>query len=120
MKDAKSLLLDLLAAIPDGKRVASLFADDEAVELPFLYSVGIEPRCEDHAAMEGFYDSSNNFIPTSHSSPKIRTSLLRLRTISSPSTPRIRRPRRLGGASTICLPRVSLRQTEKSSCFGCH
>jgi hypothetical protein len=26
MKDAKSLLLDVLAAIPDGKRVASLFA----------------------------------------------------------------------------------------------
>jgi hypothetical protein len=30
MKDAKSLLLDVLAAIPDGKRVASLFADDGA------------------------------------------------------------------------------------------
>jgi hypothetical protein len=36
MKDAKSLLLKLLAAIPDGEKIAPLFAEDGVVELPFL------------------------------------------------------------------------------------
>ena len=63
MNDAKSLLLDVLAAIPDGKKVAALFADDGAVELPFLYSVGIESRYEGHAAIEGFYDLVRHLYP---------------------------------------------------------
>jgi hypothetical protein len=120
MKDAKSLLLAVLAAIPDGKKVASLFADDGAVELPFLHSVGIEPRYGATQQSKGSTISSNNFIPTSRSSPKIRTSSLRLRTKFSPSTPRTRRPQRQGGASTICLPRALLRKAEKSSCLGNH
>ena len=56
MTDAKSLLLEVLAAIPDGKKVAPLFAEDGVVELPFLHSVGIEPRYEGRAAIAGFYD----------------------------------------------------------------
>jgi hypothetical protein len=44
MKDAKSLLLEVLAAIPDGEKIAPLFAEDGVAELPFLHSVGIEPR----------------------------------------------------------------------------
>jgi hypothetical protein len=44
MKDAKSLLLEALAAIPDGEKVALLLAEDGVVDLPFLQSVGIEPR----------------------------------------------------------------------------
>jgi hypothetical protein len=44
MKDAKSLLPEVLATIPDGEKVGSLFAADGVVELPFLHSVGIEPR----------------------------------------------------------------------------
>ena len=63
MKNAKSLLLEVLAAIPDGKKVASLFAEDGAVELPFLYSVGIEPRYEGHAAIEGFYGLVKQLYP---------------------------------------------------------
>jgi hypothetical protein len=54
MKDAKSLLLEVLAAIPDGKKVAPLFAEDGVVELPFLHSLGIEPRYEGRAAIAGF------------------------------------------------------------------
>ena len=45
MKEAKSLLLEVFAAIPDGVKVAPLFAEDGVVELPFLHSVGIQrPR----------------------------------------------------------------------------
>jgi hypothetical protein len=44
MKDSKTLLLDYLASIRDPERAASLFADDGAFELPFLRSLGVEPR----------------------------------------------------------------------------
>ncbi|MEA2260242.1 MAG: uncharacterized protein QOJ51_3067, partial [Acidobacteriaceae bacterium] len=39
--DAKTLLLEFLAAITHGQDAAALFAEDGAVELPFLHSVGI-------------------------------------------------------------------------------
>jgi hypothetical protein len=51
MKHAKSLLLEVLAAIPAGEKVAPLFAEDGVVELPFLHSVGIEPRYKGRAAI---------------------------------------------------------------------
>ena len=44
MKDSKALLLQYLASIRDPERAASLFADDGAFELPFLRSLGVEPR----------------------------------------------------------------------------
>ena len=44
MKDSKTLLLDYLASIRDAERAASLFADDGVFELPFLRSLGVEPR----------------------------------------------------------------------------
>jgi hypothetical protein len=44
MKGAKSRLLEVLAAIQDGEKIAPFFAADGVVELPFLHSVGIEPR----------------------------------------------------------------------------
>jgi hypothetical protein len=54
MTGAKPLLLEVLAVIPDGKTVAPLFAEDGVVELPFLHSVGIEPRYEGRPAIAGF------------------------------------------------------------------
>lgn len=39
MTDAKTLLLSVLSAIPDGEKVAGLFAEDGVVELPFLISL---------------------------------------------------------------------------------
>ncbi|SDR58588.1 hypothetical protein SAMN05519103_06162 [Rhizobiales bacterium GAS113] len=51
MKDAKSLLLEDLATIPDGEKVAPLLAEDGVAEPPFLHSVGIEPRCKGRAAI---------------------------------------------------------------------
>jgi hypothetical protein len=46
-----------LAVIPDGEKVASLFAEDGVVELPFLHSIGIEPRNKGRAAIAGFMAS---------------------------------------------------------------
>jgi hypothetical protein len=57
MKEAKSLLLLVFAAIPDGEKVAPLFAEDGLVDLPFLHSVGIEPRDKARAAIAGFMTS---------------------------------------------------------------
>src|SRR6476646_5761148 len=44
MKDSKTLLLEYLASVRDPERAASLFAEDGAFELPFLRSLGVEPR----------------------------------------------------------------------------
>jgi hypothetical protein len=44
MKDSKTLLLEYLASVRDPERAASLFAEDEAFELPFLRSLGVEPQ----------------------------------------------------------------------------
>ena len=44
MKDSKALLLEYLASVRDPERAASLFANDGAFELPFLRSLGVEPR----------------------------------------------------------------------------
>jgi GNAT superfamily N-acetyltransferase len=44
MQDSKSLLLDYLASVRDPERAASLFAEDGVFELPFLRSLGVEPR----------------------------------------------------------------------------
>jgi uncharacterized protein len=63
MKDAKSLLLEVLAAIPDGEKVALLFAEDGVVDLPFLHSVGVEPRYKGRAAIAGFYDVVKQLYP---------------------------------------------------------
>jgi hypothetical protein len=63
MRDAKSLLLELLAAIPDGEKLAPLFAEDGVVELPFLHSVGIEPGYKGRAAIAGFYDVVKQLDP---------------------------------------------------------
>jgi len=44
MKDSKALLLEYLASVRDPQRAASLFAEDGVFELPFLRSLGVEPR----------------------------------------------------------------------------
>src|SRR5216683_7988911 len=44
MKDAKTLLLEFLAAVTHGQDAGALFAEDGALELPFLHSVGIPWR----------------------------------------------------------------------------
>src|SRR6266481_5454343 len=51
MKDAKTLLLEFLAAVTGGQNAAALFAEDGAVELPFLHSVGIPWRHQGRQAI---------------------------------------------------------------------
>jgi hypothetical protein len=51
MTDAKTLLLEFLAAVTHGQDAAALFADDGALELPFLYSVGIPWRHQGRQAI---------------------------------------------------------------------
>ena len=56
MTDAKTLLLDLLAVIPDGDKSAALFAEDGVLELPFLHDVGIPTRQVGPTAIKNFYN----------------------------------------------------------------
>jgi uncharacterized protein len=44
MKDSKALMLEYLTSVRDPERAASLFAEDGVLELPFLRSLGVEPR----------------------------------------------------------------------------
>ena len=44
MKDSKTLLLEYLTAIRNPELAASLFAEDGALELPFLRSIGVGAR----------------------------------------------------------------------------
>ena len=63
MTGAKELLLETLAAIPDGRKVASLFAEDGVIELPFLQSVGIGWRYQGHQSIAEFYDVVKQLYP---------------------------------------------------------
>jgi ketosteroid isomerase-like protein len=56
MNEAKKLLLELLAVIPDGTKAAALFAEDGVLELPFLHTVGVPPRHQGREAIKQFYD----------------------------------------------------------------
>src|SRR3981081_4859372 len=44
MRNSKALLLDYLSSVRDPERAALLFADEGVFELPFLPSLGVEPR----------------------------------------------------------------------------
>src|SRR6266851_9131371 len=57
MKDAKTLLLEFLAAVTHGQDAAALFAEDGAVELPFLHSLGIPWRHRGRQAIRELQDS---------------------------------------------------------------
>ena len=55
--DAKTLLLEFLAAVTHGQDAAALFAEDGAVELPFLHSLGIPWRHRGRQAIRELQDS---------------------------------------------------------------
>jgi hypothetical protein len=63
MNDPKTLLLDLLAVIPDGEKTAAFFAEDGVVELPFLHAIGIPSRYEGPAKIKEFYDLVRKLYP---------------------------------------------------------
>lgn len=56
MTNAKTLLLDLLAAIPDGERSVAFFAEDGVMEIPFLSAIGIPTRYQGHGAIREFFN----------------------------------------------------------------
>jgi ketosteroid isomerase-like protein len=63
MKDAKDLFFEFLSSFRDTKKATSLFADDGVVELPYLASLGIEPRYEGHVAIQGFFEVVLGLFP---------------------------------------------------------
>ena len=63
MKDAKALLLDYLASIGDPDRAASLFAEDGAFEMPFLRSLGVEPRYTGRREIAGLLHRLQELYP---------------------------------------------------------
>src|ERR1700739_3847911 len=56
MKDAKTLLLEFLGAVTRGHDAAALFAEDGALELPFLHSLGIPWRHRGRQAIRELQD----------------------------------------------------------------
>ena len=52
--DAKSLLLAYLSAVRDAPRAAALFAEDGAIELPYLYSLRVPARFAGRQEIELF------------------------------------------------------------------
>ena len=56
MRDAKALLSELLAAIPNGDGVAALFAEDGVVEIPFLHTLGMPARYQGRTQIRDFYN----------------------------------------------------------------
>ncbi len=74
MKDAKTLLLEFLAAVTHGQDAAAQFAEDGALELPFLHSLGIPWRHRGRQAIRELQDFSPGSMWTSASSPRTPTS----------------------------------------------
>jgi len=64
MKNAKSLLLEYLASVRDPEHAASLFADDGTFELPFLRSLGVEPRYTGRREIAGLVHKLLEIYPT--------------------------------------------------------
>src|SRR5260221_4890593 len=56
MKDAKTLLLEFLAAVTHGQDAAALLAEEGAVELPFLHSLGLARRHPGRRATSDLHD----------------------------------------------------------------
>ena len=76
MSDARTLLLELLAVIPNGERVAALFADDGVVELPFLHALGMPTRHQGRTQIRDFYNLVGGSTRTSPSGRRSTTILI--------------------------------------------
>ena len=63
MTDAKTLLLNLLAVIPDGEKAVAFFAEDGVLELPFLHAIGIPPRYQGPEKIKDFFDFLRKLYP---------------------------------------------------------
>src|SRR5688572_4718449 len=63
MKGSKALLLEYLASISDPERAASLFAENGVFELPFLRSIGVEPRYSGRIAIGALLNQLIKLFP---------------------------------------------------------
>ena len=63
MTDAKTLLLNLLAVIPDGEKAVAFFAEDGLVELPFLHAIGIPSRYQGPEKIKEVFDLVRKLYP---------------------------------------------------------
>ena len=116
MKDSKALLLDYLASIRDPERAASLFAADGTFEVPFLRSLGVEPRYTGRREITALFTSCSSSIRTSRSRRPISISSSRRRTRRSQSMWRTRAPLRPGERSIICSQGTWWQRLVRSSC----
>jgi uncharacterized protein len=63
MKKAKDLLLEFLNAFPVPAKAALLFAQDGAIETPYLQTVNIQPRSEGPREIEKFLTTLIEMVP---------------------------------------------------------
>jgi len=54
MNDPQRVLLEYLGAFPDPEKASSFFAEDGVFEMPYLVSVGLEPRAQGRENIRGF------------------------------------------------------------------
>ena len=116
MKDSKTLLLDYLASVRDPEHAASLFAEDGVFELPFLRSLGVEPRHTGRGEIAGLIHQLLKPIRTSHSGRTIPVSSSRRRKRRSPSMWGTGGPLRPAERSINCSLDIWWRRVVRSNC----
>jgi hypothetical protein len=118
MKDAKTLLLEFLAVVTHGQDAAALFAEDGAVELPFLHSLGIPWRHRGRQAIRELQNSLGGLYLDFGFPPEDTHVLIDTPARCSPNTWPTRRRGQPGAPSITCLLAVSWPRTARSSCCG--
>jgi hypothetical protein len=63
MNDPRRVLLEYLLAFPDPETASSLFAEDGVFEMPYLVSVGLEPRAVGPEQIRGFISKVVELYP---------------------------------------------------------
>jgi hypothetical protein len=63
MKSARDLLLEFLNSFPSAAKAAILFANDGALEIPYLQTVNIQPKSEGPVEIEKFLTTLIEMVP---------------------------------------------------------
>jgi uncharacterized protein len=63
MNDPHRLMMEYLRAFRDPEKAASLFADDGVFEMPYLVSLGMEPRYEGRDNVRGLISAVLDLYP---------------------------------------------------------
>jgi len=116
MKDSKALLLEYLASIRDPERAASLFAADGVFELPFLRSLGVEPRHTGRREITALLHRLLELYPNFAFAPADFHILIETRKRRSPSMWHTRALLRRGERSISCSLGTWWQRLVRSSC----